>query len=181
MFQEVVRIDPGYADGWVNVARARIQLLNYPGALESLRVAQRMKPGWGKAAYFEGMIFQANSQFQQAERAFRVTLDQFPKDRAALRGLAKALWEDDRPAEAAAVLKRLFRINPEDAQGWLLAVAAYKDLGDEERVAAATQAYQRFRPDDTLPNRRGPYLRADTNLQRLERRIHVHRQSSLEE
>ena len=181
LFREVTLIDPKYADGWVNVGRARYQLLDYPGALEALRVAKRLKPGWGKPAYFEGLIFQATSRFQLAERAFNTTLRQFPKDRAALRGLAKAQWEDDRAADAVKTLDRLFAINPEDQQGWMLAVAAFKDLGDTERLESATRAYRRFRPDDTLPNRRGPFLRADTNLQRLERRIHIHRQGSLEE
>ena len=181
LFEQVILIDPNYADGWVNVGRARMQLLDYPGALEVLRAARRLKPRWGKPAYFEGMIYQALSQFDRAEQAFRVTLAQFPKDRAALRGLAKAQWENDRPKDAVQTLKRLFAINPEDAAGWLLAVAAYKDLGDEALVAAASQAYQRFRPDDTLPTRRGKFLGDDPNLQRLERRIHLHRQASLEE
>ena len=181
LFREVTLIDPAYADGWVNVGRALYQLQDYSSALKMLRTARRLKPGWGKPAYFEGLIFQASSKFALAEKAFRMTLAQFPKDRAALRGLAKAQWEDERPADAVKTLERLFAINPEDAGGWFLAVAAYKDLGDVERLKTAEQAYNRFRPDDTLPTRRGQFLGDDMNLQRLERKIHIHRQESLEE
>ena len=180
LFDEVTVIDANYADGWVNVARARFQLQDFPSARKALRRAFGLKPAWGKAAYFEGLIFQAAAQFRLAERSFEMTLAQFPNDRAALRGLAKAQWEQERPAEALATLDRLFEINPEDAAGWLLAVACYKDLGDEERLASATQAYRRFKPDDTLPSRRGPFLRDDPNLQRLERRIHYHRQAGVD-
>ena len=43
-FLKVTRMEPGYADGWVNVGRARLQEGNLAGAEESLRKALELDP-----------------------------------------------------------------------------------------------------------------------------------------
>lgn len=175
LFAEVTAIDPQYADGWVNVARARIMLNNLDGALESLARAEALRPGWGKSAFFEAEVAMRQLDWQRAEVALRRTLEQWPRDRQALRNLARVLWETDRPAEALAVLDRLLEINPKDEGAWFQTIAALKVAGDEERLPSAIEAYNRYRPDDTLPARAGEFLVADPNLNNLSLPIHVHR------
>ena len=48
LFQEVTKIDPAYADGWVNVGRAHEALSQFTEARRAMRTADRLKPGWAK-------------------------------------------------------------------------------------------------------------------------------------
>ncbi|MHC5012319.1 MAG: tetratricopeptide repeat protein [Planctomycetota bacterium] len=174
LFEAVTRIDPDYADGWVNVARARIANADWGGALQALAQAREVQPGFKKARFFEGQIHSRLAQWKQAERAYREVLSEWPRERQALRGLAEALYEQDRFREAVETIERLFAIDPEDAQGWFWAYRALTQLGDEDRARAAGEDFERFRQDDSEPQRAGEFQLADPILQRLAQPIHVH-------
>ena len=48
-------MEPGYADGWVNVGRARIQEGNMDGAEAILRKALELDPKLAKTHFFLGV------------------------------------------------------------------------------------------------------------------------------
>ena len=175
----VPELDPDYADGWVNVARVALAFQDFPGALRALAAAKERVPDWAKARFFEGRVYQQMLRFRQAEQAYRDVLTTFPRDRMTLRQLARVLWEMERGPEALVFLDRLLQINPRDADAWFQALAVFNDLGDAEALRSATEAYQRFRPDDALKQRQGAFLNRDPNLQRLARPIHVHRAANV--
>ena len=179
MFQEVIRIDPSYADGWVNVARARSALKDDDGALEALAQAKTIKPGFAKARFFEGQIFQRRTLFTEAEIAYKEVLEGWPRERVATKELARVQWELGRPKDALATLERMIAIDPEDSEAWLLAISVYKELGDVNGVEEATRAYRRFKQDDDEPIRAGKARLADPALERMHRKIHVHVQPGL--
>lgn len=54
VFLKVTEMDPGYGDGWVNVARARIQEGNLDGAETMLRKALAIDPELAKTHFFLG-------------------------------------------------------------------------------------------------------------------------------
>jgi tetratricopeptide (TPR) repeat protein len=176
LFDQVTRIEPDYADGWVNVARARIARRDDQGALEALAKAKEVLPGFPKARHFEATIYGRRRRFEAAEAAYRDALAAFPLDRASLMGLAKAEWEQERPADALRSLERMLAIDPEDWRAWLLAIAVHKALDNVEAADEATRAYRRFKPDDDEPIRAEAARNDDKNLERMWEPIHVHTQ-----
>ncbi|MDJ0976072.1 MAG: tetratricopeptide repeat protein [Planctomycetota bacterium] len=186
-FDQVTKIEPEYADGWVNVGRVRIQANNWDGAVASLAEAKRLKPGWAKPRYFEGLMYEQMGRFPQAEAAYREVYETWPNDRATLKSLAKVIWEQalpgdkERPAQALEFLKRMIEIDPEDWVTWQRAIAIYKALEDSDGVDAATRAYMRFKRDDDEQIRAGDARRKDPNLMRQWQKKSTHVQPGLSE
>ncbi|MFV1958255.1 MAG: tetratricopeptide repeat protein, partial [Planctomycetota bacterium] len=174
IFEAVTRLDPKYADGWVNVARARIANADFDGARVALDAARRVRPGFLKARYFDGEIAMREARFAEAEAAFLDVLASWPRERMALRLLARALYEQDRCDEALGVLDRLFALDPEDARGWFEATRALRRLGRRKEAKEAEARFNAYREDDDEPVRRGRALLERPDLQRLAQPIHVH-------
>ncbi len=68
-FLKVTEMDPGYADGWVNVARARIQEGDTAGAEGVLRKALALEPGLAKTHFFLAVALKARGEYDEALRA----------------------------------------------------------------------------------------------------------------
>lgn len=174
LWQAVTRIDPTYGDGWVNLARARIQGADWPGAEHALERALEVRPGWAKPRFFQGEIHRRLARWPEAEAAYREVLVSWPLDREALRQLTVTLYEQDRFEEALATAERMLAIDPEDARTWFWVHRIQAQLGNVEEAEAANAAFDRFRPDEDESTRAGAYRLADPRLQRMAQPIHVH-------
>ncbi len=76
-FLKVTRMDPGYADGWVNVGRARIQEGNMSAGREMLRKALEVDPELAKTHFFLGVALKSLGEYDEA-------LDPLPRSGGAL-------------------------------------------------------------------------------------------------
>jgi tetratricopeptide (TPR) repeat protein len=181
-FQTITRVDPKYADGWVNVARALIARLHLDEALVPLREAQRLKPGYPKALFFEAEVWRLTARdFPRAEALYKKVLEAFPRDRESWKRLGQVQWDQDRFADGLATLEKYMKIEPEDSDAWYWVMRCYEGLGDAERAAQARTAHDKFRRDDEVTSRQGETLITDPNLHRLAQPIHVHVQPGLDE
>jgi tetratricopeptide (TPR) repeat protein len=175
-----VRVLPESSDAWVNLARVRLQQRDYAATREALMHALTLLPGLPKALYLQGEVQRAASRFKPAEASYKAVLRSFPQDRMALQQLGLVLWEQDRAEEALAVIERLLAIDEANPQAWFLAINCYKQLGDTEGLAAAEEKLRFYRPDDDEWSRTGAARLEDSNLERLARSIHIHRQPGVE-
>ncbi len=176
-FRRVTELEQDYADGWVNLARVLFERRKFGEVKHALKNALILKPGFPKAIYFQGEAARAELRFEDAARAYREVLRTFPEDRVVLKRLALVLSEDlERPKEALPVIERSLVIDKADPEVWFIAITAYKQLGDAEKLEEAQEKYRFYRRDDTEWQRRGMYLNADPNLDRLAEPIHIHRQ-----
>ncbi len=176
LFEAVTRIDPKYADGFVNVARACIEKADWPAAHAALDEAFRLKPGFPKAHFFRGLVLRNLAQYPEAEAQLRAVLVTFPRDREAHRRLADVLYQLDRYDDCLQVVDSMLKIDPSDQEIWYWAMRCYQAKGDKVREAAAQAAHDKFRPDEDAQDRRGPDTISDPNLHRLAQRVHVHEQ-----
>ncbi|MFO0931335.1 MAG: multiheme c-type cytochrome [Planctomycetota bacterium] len=181
LFRLVTRIDPKYADGYVNVARAAMAKQDAEDATAAIGqafdvYAARGVPPHAKAYFFRA-IARRNSpggDFAGAEADLRTVLKTFPRDRETHRRLADVLFQQDKFREALDVCDAFMKIDAQDWEIWYWAMRAYQALGDEPRAAAAKAAHDKYRPDDDFTNRRGPTLLEDPDIHRLAQPIHVH-------
>ncbi|MGH9330113.1 MAG: tetratricopeptide repeat protein, partial [Vicinamibacterales bacterium] len=174
-FLRVTKMEPGYADGWVNVARARIQEGNMAGAEEMLRQALKVDPGLAKTHFFLGTALKSLGRYDEAIGHLQTASSKYPRDRVVLNQLGRVLFLQRRFGEAVATFTRVLAIDPEDLQAHYNLMLCYRGLGRHERAAREETLYRRFKADESSQAITGPFrqLNADDNNERQS--IHEHR------
>src|SRR5207247_4378902 len=71
-FERVTQIDPQYADGWVNIARAQIQEGNMSAAEPVLRKALALDSALAKTHFFLGLVLKSLGRYDEALEHLRV-------------------------------------------------------------------------------------------------------------
>ena len=77
-FLKVTEMEPGYADGWVNVGRARLQEGNMAAAEESLRRALQVNAQLAKTHFFLGTVLKTFGRYDEAAGHLRTASDKYP-------------------------------------------------------------------------------------------------------
>ena len=141
-FLKVTEMDPRYADGWVNVARARIQEGNMTGAEEMLRKALAIDPTLAKTHFFLGTALKSLGPLRRGARAPARTLPaQYPRDRVVLNQLGRVLFLQRQYARGGRrVPAACWRSIPEDLQAHYNLMLCYQGLGDAAARGARASA-----------------------------------------
>ncbi len=176
-FLDVTRAEPGYADGWVNVARARLQEGNLAGAEEMLDQALALSPELPKAHFFMGLVRKGEGRNDEALAHLQRAAERFPRDRVVLNQLGRVQFLERQHAQAVETLKRVLAIDPEDLAAHYTLMLAYRGLGEADAAARHEALYRRFKADESAQALTGPYrqLHPDDNNERQP--IHEHRAS----
>jgi tetratricopeptide (TPR) repeat protein len=174
-FLKVTEMEPEYADGWVNVARARIQEGNMEGAEQMLRKALEISPRLAKTHFFLATVIKSYGRYDEALEHLRVTLAQYPRDRVVLNQTGRVLFLKRQYKEAIAEFQKALKIDPEDLQAHYNLMLCYQGLGNSELAAQEQTLYKRFKADEASQSITGPYrqLHPDDNNERQQ--IHEHR------
>lgn len=147
-FRKVTEAEPGYADGWLNVARALIQEGETEEAKPYIRKAQAIDSTLGRVYFFQAMIEKADGDYDAALRSLERTLAVYPRDRVVLNQVARILFLKRRYAEAVRVLERVCRIDPEDLQMHYTLMLCYRGLGDQAKAAREETLFRRFKTNE---------------------------------
>ncbi|HSD72998.1 MAG TPA: multiheme c-type cytochrome, partial [Thermoanaerobaculia bacterium] len=83
----VAELAPDKPDGPLNRARAEIAEGRLADASASLALAEKIRPGWGKTAFFRSIVARDEGRLDDAERDLRAVLAKFPLDRVAWNNL----------------------------------------------------------------------------------------------
>ncbi len=148
-FTQVTKAEPGYADGWLNVARALIQEGETEAARPFIEEALARNSSLARIHFFKAMIEKADGDYTAAIASLERVTQQYPRDRVALNQLARVLFLDRRYREALAVLDRVGQVDPEDVQMHYTAMLAARGLGDEPRAELAEKLFLRFKVDES--------------------------------
>jgi tetratricopeptide (TPR) repeat protein len=173
-FLKVTEMDPGYADGWVNVARARIQEGNMSGAETVLRKALEIDPGLAKTHFFLATALKSFGKYDEALTHLRTAEEKYPRDRVVQNQLGRVLFLKRQFKEAVEALTKVLAIDPEDLQAHYTLMLCYQGLGDAQAAARERVLYERFKADESSQAITGPYrqLHPDDNNERQQ--IHEH-------
>ena len=174
VFLKVTEMDPGYADGWVNVARARIQEGNMAAAETTLRRALEIDPELAKTHFFLGTALKTLGRYDEAISHLRKASEKYPRDRVVLNQLGRVLFLKRQFRESIDALTKVLAIDPEDLQAHYNLMLSYQGLGDVEAAARERILYERFKADESSQTITGPYrqLHPDDNNERQQ--IHEH-------
>jgi len=173
-FLTVTRIDPKYADGWVNVARCRLEEGNVAGAREALDKALALAPELAKAHFFMAMADKRDGRYDDALAHLGRASRQFPGDRVIHNETGRILFLQRRYADAVASFAKTLAIDPEDLTAHYNLILCHRGLGDAQAADKSEALYKRFKADEPSQALVGPYLRANAHDNNERQPIHEH-------
>jgi tetratricopeptide (TPR) repeat protein len=174
VFTLTTRIDPDFADGWVNIGRVRVMEGRAAEAQQVLQKALELNPDLAKTHYFLGLAHKIQGKYDRALEHFRQAETRYPRDRAVLNQIGRTLFLQRRFAESVPVLQRVLSIDPEDLQAHYNLMLAHRALGNHEQSRREQQLYLRFKADESAQSIAGPYLRDHPEDNNERQAIHEH-------
>jgi tetratricopeptide (TPR) repeat protein len=133
----------------LNRARAEIAEGRLGDAVASLALAEKIRPGWGKTAFFRSIVARDEGRLDDAERDLRAVLAKFPLDRVAWNNLGGVLWLAGRFREATVAYGKTLAIDPEDLNAHYNLMRVYRAMGDRRQAAVHAAAYRKYKEDET--------------------------------
>ena len=147
-FERVTEAEPGYADGWVNVARTLIQEGETEAAKPYLAKALTVHPQLGRAMFFQAAVEKADGDYPGALRSLAVVREQYPRDRVVLNQIARIQFLQRQYAAAVETLKAVNAVDPEDVQMHYTMMLCYRGLGDAAGAQREEALFRRFKADE---------------------------------
>ena len=148
-FQKVTEADPGYADGWLNVARALIQEGETDAAKPYIGKALAINSSLGRIWFFKAMIQKTDGDYDGAIASLRRVVKQYPRDRVVLGQLGRILFLNRKYADAVKALDAALAVDPEDLQAHYNLMLAYRGLGDIPNSEHEQKLFERFKADES--------------------------------
>lgn len=171
-FAKVSQVAPERPDGWVNMARVRLQEGNLPGAEKVLDQALKVAPHLASAHYFYARLLRDQGKYKLALDQLNIVLEQYPEDRVARNDLGRIYFLMRQYDEAAREFQKVVAIDPEDVEANYNLMLCYNGLGQTSRAHDYEVRYLRFKANEAEGAVAGPYLRAHPNDNNERQPIH---------
>ncbi len=174
-FMKVVAMDPGYADGPVNVARVQIQEGNMAAAIPMLEQALKIDPALAKTHYFMGFALKTLGRYDEALTHLNTAAAQYPRDRVVLGQIGRIQFLQRQFTEAVASFERVLAVDPEDLLAHYNLMLCYQGLGKTELAAREQALYLRFKADESAQAITGPFRLKSAADNNERQQVHEHR------
>jgi tetratricopeptide (TPR) repeat protein len=148
-FTKVTEAEPGYADGWLNVARALIQEGETERAKPFIEKSLAVNSDLGRTYYFRALIEKADGDYDAALKDLAVVDSKYPRDRVVWNQVARLQFLKRNYKESIEALKKVAAVDPEDLQMHYTAMLAYRGLGDVASAEREQKLFQRFKADES--------------------------------
>ena len=148
-FRRVTEAEPGYADGWLNAARALIQEGETDAAKPFLARALQINDKLGRIYYFQALVQKADGDYDGALQSLNRVVSLYPRDRVVLNQVARILFLKRQYQEALNTLTRVDAVDPEDVQMHYLAMLCYRGLSMQDEANREQQLFERFKAEES--------------------------------
>ena len=183
-FLKVTEIEPTYLDGWVNVARARIEEGDMQGAEVMLEKAFEIQktlppenPHRAKVHYFYALVQETDGNYDAAIEHLQHAAAQFPRDTRVRNKLGRMHFLKRNYETALAEFQKTLTVDPEDLDAHYNMMRCYRALKNPSLAAQSQKLYLRFKADESVDAITGIPRRADPDVNRERQRIHEHTNS----
>jgi Tfp pilus assembly protein PilF len=148
-FRRVTEAEPGYADGWLNVARALIQEGETEAAKPFIAKALELGPALGRTWFFQAAIQKTDGDYDGALHSLEKVRAQYPRDRVVLNQIARNLFLKRDYTGAVAALRQVCAVDPEDVQMHYTWMLCARGLGDQATAAREEKLFRRFKAEES--------------------------------
>ena len=183
-FLKVTEIEPTYLDGWVNVARVRIQEGDMQGAERMLDKAFEIQktlppenPHRAKVHYFYALTQETYGNYDTAIEHLQHAVSQFPRDTRVRNKLGRMHFLKRNYETALSEFQKTLTVDPEDLDAHYNMMRCYRALKNPSLAAKSQKLYLRFKADESVDAITGIPRRADPDVNRERQRIHEHTNS----
>jgi len=147
-FENVTKLIPGYADGYVNMARVLIKEGKFNAAKFQLDKALDLKNNFPKAKYFLALISKITGDYKEAISLFKFVRETHPNDRAMLKDFGQTQYFAENWIDASLIYNDVLRIDPEDAETHYNLMLIHQKLGDIGQAKYHSEKYLKYKPDE---------------------------------
>jgi Tfp pilus assembly protein PilF len=173
-FLKVTQMDPEYADGWVNVARARVTEGDLAGAEAYLKTALQKDAALAKTRFFMGTVAKGLGRYDEALVDLRAAAAWYPRDRVVWNQIGRTLFLKRQYEEAIASFGHALAVDPEDLQAHYNLMLCWQGLGNEANARREQALYERFKADEAAQFITGPYRQLHPEDNNERQSIHEH-------
>jgi tetratricopeptide (TPR) repeat protein len=148
-FQRTTEAEPGYADGWLNVARALVQEGETDAAKPYIAKAVQIAPDHGRNYFFQAAVQKADGDYDGALASLERVRSQYPRDRVVLDQIARILFLKRDYKGAIEALKQVNAVDPEDVQMHYTWMLCARGMGDAAAAAREETLFRRFKAQES--------------------------------
>ena len=117
-------------------------------AMKHLQLAMELDPRYEEPFFFYGDLLVKQSQWEAAVKPLRKALDIRPEYSPARVSLARALMNLGNLPDAAGELEQAAKLDPKNAQPWVMLSQLYFRMGQEDRAQMAKETSLRLRREN---------------------------------
>ena len=147
-FKKVTEAEPGYADGWLNVARVLIQEGETEAAKPFLAKAMSLDSSLGRIHFFQALVEKADGNYDAALASLETVLAKYPRDRVVLNQVARIRFLQRKYEASVEAGNRVLKVDTEDVQAHYTLMLAYRGLGKVEEATREEKLFRRFKADE---------------------------------
>ena len=180
-FLKVTEVEPGYADGWVNVARARVLEGNTEAAKPFLAKALEVNPRLASAYYFTGLALKADGKYPEAFDSFSKASALYPRDRVVRNQMGRMFFLQRKYKEAVDEFEKTLAVDPENLEAHYNLMLCYRGPRNDELAGREEKLYLRFKADEASRAITGPYKLKNPHDNNEAQPIHEHPSVALDD
>jgi tetratricopeptide (TPR) repeat protein len=173
-FLRTTEAEPGYANGWVNVARALIREGETERARPYLMKAIALDPKLASAHFFLAQVQKTDGDYDGALASLARARTLYPRDRVVLNQIGRVLFLKRDYQKAVEVLRQICLVDPEDVQMHYTMMLAYRGLRDAPQAAREAALFRRFKAEESSQAITGVRRRASPEDNNERQPIHEH-------
>jgi Tfp pilus assembly protein PilF len=176
-FERVTTLEPGYANGWVNLGRVLVQEGEHEKAMQVLGEGLKRDPRLASGHYFMALALKSRGRYDEALDHLRQAVERFPRDKVVCDQIGRLLFLQRKHHEAIAEFEKSLAVDPEDLTAHYNLMLCYRALGDTAAETREEALYTRFKADEASQALTGAYrrLNPEDNIERQPIHEHVSR------
>jgi Flp pilus assembly protein TadD len=179
-FEQVVRVNPGYRDGYINIGIDYLDWEKYEDARVPLEMALKLHPDDARALYYLALVERRTRNSEAEVTDLEKVVAQYPECRDARRELGISYYQQDRADDAMAQFKALQAIDPDDLAAHYNLAILYRRKGLKQLAAKEAAQYAIKRVDPGAPTYSLDYLRKHPEISIESVPWHLHSEAPTE-
>jgi tetratricopeptide (TPR) repeat protein len=173
-FHEVVKLRPGYADGYTNIGLTEIVWEKYDSARKAINKALSIDSGSARATYYDGLLERRAGNTEREIADFRKVVEMFPQSRDARRELGITYYQKGNNKAALEQFQDLQQIDPDDIAAHYNLSILYRRMGKPQEAAEQQAMFIDKKVDSGAPTYSLNYLRIHPEIAIESIPWHVH-------
>ncbi len=173
-FNEVVKLRPDYADGYINIGLTEIVWEKYGSARTAISKALAINPESARAHYYDGLLQRREGNSKKEIADFRKVVEMFPESRDARRELGITYYQQNDNPAALEQFEALQKIDPDDLAAHYNLSILYRRMGKPKEAALQQEMFVDKKVDPGAPTYGLDYLRLHPEISTESVPWHIH-------